>query len=597
MGGTSIPPDGTAFELAPYRIQNDNNNNNDDDDVGEETKHLLSVLAIDDGDGDDDHRPDGPDTASSTSCVVGRVLTELRVQSSTAMPALQSLVLSKIPWFVSLRFLGGIGGEEMAGAALATTLHNVTGMSLSVGFSFALSTLAGQAKGELVARGAAGSAGTGTRRREPSRRPNVDEDDNEEDDDLPAITPVVFLFRGMVIQLCLVVPVGLWWLRGVEGPLISLGQGLGLARSAATYLRILAPSLWAYSVQWTLTAWLQAIGLADVPARAVLVGVLLHVPLNYLFVDVLGMGYLGCGWATATFQVVQATYLISYVVRNPQRLLEATGGAAIGRTTMTFRKELHLAVSSIRGLAQYLGLAVPGLVIISEWWASETAIFLSGRLSPHGEAALAGMTIYQSINTFCFMAPMAFSISGASRVGNLLGAGLGSAAAWAGYVSVGAAAVSSGLLGLALFLLPHDVLPRLVAPDEDVVREAARTIPLLALYVFADGIQVALNGIIKGCGRQCVTVPIVVVAYWVLAVPLAYYLAFVRHDGESSCNDGEDDDGEHDRRFCGVVGLVGGMTLGTWSHMLLLALAVFGTTHWKHEAEKAKERVKEGQTG
>ena len=28
--------------------------------------------------------------------------------------------MSKIPWFISLRFLGSIGGEELAAAALAT---------------------------------------------------------------------------------------------------------------------------------------------------------------------------------------------------------------------------------------------------------------------------------------------------------------------------------------------------------------------------------------------------------------------------------------------------------------------------------------------
>jgi MATE family multidrug resistance protein len=232
-------------------------------------------------------------------------------------------------------------------------------------------------------------------------------------------------------------------------------------------------------------------------------------------------------------------------------------------------------------------LALPGIVIISEWWASETAIFLSGRLSPNPEETLAGMTIYQSINTFCFMFPMAFAISGTARVGNLLGAGLDQEAAWAGSVSVASAAIVSTLLGFILYTLPHDLLPSLFAPNETgVIYETSRTIPLLALYVIADGIQVALNGIIKGCGRQCITIPIVVVAYWVIGVPLAYYLTFVRHEGESSCDDASD-------KFCGDVGLVSGMTIGTWCHMLLLAVAVIGTTNWKEESRKAKDRVAE----
>lgn len=119
-----------------------------------------------------------------------------------------------------------------------------------------------------------------------------------------------------------------------------------------------------------------------------------------------------------------------------------------------------------------------------------------------------------------------------------------------------------------------------------VILETSRTMPLLAVYVFADGIQVALNGIIKGCGRQWITVPIVVVAYWMIGVPLAYYIAFVRNHGEMVC---DSDTPSH--YFCGDVGLVAGMTIGTWVHMLLLAIVVGLSTDWNKEAQKARERV------
>jgi MatE len=81
-----------------------------------------------------------------------RTFQEIVVQSKTALPTLQSMVFTKIPWLISLRFVGGMGAPQLAAAALATTLCNVTGMALSVGLSSALSTLSGQAKGELVSR-------------------------------------------------------------------------------------------------------------------------------------------------------------------------------------------------------------------------------------------------------------------------------------------------------------------------------------------------------------------------------------------------------------------------------------------------------------
>jgi MATE family multidrug resistance protein len=345
------------------------------------------------------------------------------------------------------------------------------------------------------------------------------------------------------------------------------------------------------SISYSLTAWLQSIGMADVPAKAAVLGLLLHLPFNWFFVYFLDWGYLGCGAATVCFHLLQPIFIISYLCfydHGRDRLLESSGGSAIGRTALTFRKEFWLAISSWRGYTQYLSLALPGIIIISEWVASETAIFLSGRLLPDPEIALGGMTIYQSINSFCFMFPVAFSISASARVGNLLGAGEPIGAAFAANVGILCAAAISLFIGILLFCIPHTALPSLFAPGaEGVILETSRTIPMLATYVVADGIQAALSGVIKGCGRQLVTVPIVLVAYWVVGVTLAYYIAFVRHDRQTFCDDSY---------FCGDVGLVAGMTAGTWVHMLMLAVVVGLSTDWREESRKAKARVAETTT-
>jgi Na+-driven multidrug efflux pump len=65
---------------------------------------------------------------------------EIAEQWKTAFPAIAGMLLYKFPWLISLRFVGGIGAEELAAAALASTLCNVTGLSLSVGLSSAADT-------------------------------------------------------------------------------------------------------------------------------------------------------------------------------------------------------------------------------------------------------------------------------------------------------------------------------------------------------------------------------------------------------------------------------------------------------------------------
>jgi MATE family multidrug resistance protein len=181
------------------------------------------------------------------------------------------------------------------------------------------------------------------------------------------------------------------------------------------------------------------------------------------------------------------------------------------------------------------------------------------------------------------MFPAAVSVAGSARVGFLLGAGDPVGANFASNVNVVFAGTVSGTLGFILFLTPHRFFPSLFAPDgNDMIEQTSRLLPLLSLYVFADGMQYAFNGIMKGCGRQVATMPIVVVSYWIIGIPLAYYLAFMRNDG-IMC---EDD------YFCGDVGLVAGMTTGTWVHMLLLGIVIMGTTNWEMEVKKSKERLK-----
>jgi MATE family multidrug resistance protein len=143
----------------------------------------------------------------------------------------------------------------------------------------------------------------------------------------------------------------------------------------------------------SILAWVQSIGMAFVPAYAAMLGLVLHVPLNLFFIYVVGWGYLGCAVATVCFQLVQPIFMIIYLfglARGRRQLIESMGGRAIGRTGLTFWKEFSIAVSSMQGYLQYLGLALPGIIIISEWWASETSIFLSGRLVPYPELALGG---------------------------------------------------------------------------------------------------------------------------------------------------------------------------------------------------------------
>jgi hypothetical protein len=92
------------------------------------------------------------------------------------------------------------------------------------------------------------------------------------------------------------------------------------------------------------------------------------------------------------------------------RTLRCMAAGAVGRTSPSFWLEAKVAVSFTSGIIRYLALALPGIIAIPEWWASETAIFLSGRLVPFPDLALGALSLYQSINTFCYVLPLGLSV-------------------------------------------------------------------------------------------------------------------------------------------------------------------------------------------
>ena len=180
------------------------------------------------------------------------------------------------------------------------------------------------------------------------------------------------------------------------------------------------------------------------------------------------------------------------------------------------------------------------------------------------------------------MFPMGMSVGGSARIGNQLGSGNSKGAQLSAIVCISTSGLLSAILGSVLYFTPHAVFPSLFTSDKALIDTTSQVVSLLSIYVIGDGMQASLNSIIKGCGRQCALMPIIIIAYWFVALPLAYHFAFVRSGGSTECSD---------KSFCGVVGLVAGMTIGTWTHFVLLAVYCFGMIDWKKESKLAKERL------
>ncbi|GMI16193.1 hypothetical protein TrLO_g12938 [Triparma laevis f. longispina] len=463
---------------------------------------------------------------------------------SISLPVTLNMIFYRLPWLASLHFVGNLDlleglGSPLAAAALASTIANVTGLSIVIGLSSSLSTLSSQSFGHLQ---------------------------NSSSSQLPQ-----FLTTGLTVHYLFTIPIALMWLTELPyKALIALGQPEVLSRNTGEYLKLLSPGLLGHTLMFTLMPFCQSIGLSKIPAISATLAAIIHVPLNLLLIP--SYGYLGAASATSITQWIGPliVYLIIFVIRKSHT------------RAITKSQDLTLCFNGTNPklIFQYLRLGLPGLITISEWWASEVAIFLAGHLSPSPETGISAMTIYQSLNSSCFMFAVGFSVAASSRVGKFLGMHEPVSAKYASRIATFGACLASGTLGFFMYTTDHTILPRLFTNSEEVVQATAATLPLLSLYVFADGVQVTLSGVLKGCGMQMWMMPVVVFSYWFIGLPFSYYVTFVLNKGEA-CGHG----------MCGVVGLTSGMCLGTWVHFLLMIYLVECKVDWKEMSERAIDNV------
>lgn len=539
---------------------------------------------------------------------------EIQIQLKTFTPTLVGMMLTRVPWLISLRYLGRLcTTEQLAAASFANSLANITGLAFAWALTSAISTLTSQSKGELTKRilenGGDDEENGGIIEMRPKLlervqllkakdsssdsltlatelsssadslspstivRDNIETDIVVSEDDLPLITPLVILYRGLFVITMFILPVTCWWIFGMRSTLKAMKQDDGLIDLTIPYLKILIPGLFGISYHWTISAWLQSIGLAHILPWVGGIGLALHIPANYILMVTCGFGYYGNAWATVINQISQPLVLILYLTCTEHgrvQVLDAIGATALGRSGSSWR-EVHVALST--GIFQYLQLAFPSIIAVSEWWAGEVCTVLAGNL-PFPDISLGSMAMFQILNDMAFMFPTAWNAAGTMRIGNWLGGNEPEKAQHSSRVLLTCSVLSSVTLAMLLLSFPYDFFPSLFAPEaEELIKMTSKTIPFLAVYMIGDSVACSCNGIMKGCGRQLAELPAVVTAYWFIGVPVAYHQAFTKQQG--------------------VVGLVTGTTLGTCAHGFFLLLVVGLCTNWRHEADLAQKRVRE----
>jgi MATE family multidrug resistance protein len=255
------------------------------------------------------------------------------------------------------------------------------------------------------------------------------------------------------------------------------------------------------------------------------------------------MGVNGSALSTVFARVTMATALLGFAWRYERK-----------RGHPLFR---HWAGPQVARLKRLMKLGAPaGGQILLEVGAWNLATFSAGYLTP---VALATHQIVLNYASVTYMVPLGISAAAAVSVGHAVGAGDRARARRAGWLALGLGTSFMLLAAMALLIWPRPLI-ELYTNDARVLAVGPGLLAIVAAFEVFDGIQTVSTGALRGLGETRAPMLANLVGYWVLGLPLGFFLCFGLR--------------------WGIYGLWIGLTLA----LVVIALALIA--RWKRDAER-----------
>jgi MATE family multidrug resistance protein len=320
------------------------------------------------------------------------------------------------------------------------------------------------------------------------------------------------LQRAIVLACLISIPIGASWYF-TEDIMVAFGQDTAHAAAAQRYLEVQVWSLPCFFVFQALRQYLQAQGVMRPGLWVVIVANLFNLVANWALIwGHLGfpaMGLEGAGIATSSTRGFLMLGLIAWVLVN-----ELHADAWVPWSREAFDTE---------GLREIIVLGLPiALQYGLEGWAFQISGLMAGWL---GQAELAAHTAVLNLASISFMMALGVSIGATTRVGNLIGMQRFDQAQRSAWLAFAMGAAAMGLAGLC-FVFGRELLPRIYNNDPTVIALAAAILPVAAAFQIFDGAQCVGGGILRGMGRTRPAAVFNFMAYYVIALPLGWFLAF-----------------------------------------------------------------------
>lgn len=292
---------------------------------------------------------------------------------------------------------------------------------------------------------------------------------------------------------------------------------------AIPYFRIIGISIIPFIIGMGLIQFVEALSHTKLPMIVNVLANITNVILNYAFIyGVWGFpqwGLLGAGWATLVARTAVPLVIVICLFTLPKLKFYTQSFFKIKLQGVYFEKLLKIGLP----IAFQTTFEVVAFVM---------AAIMVGWV---GTFQLAAHQVALSISIVSYLISMGLSQGTTIHVANQLGAGKKNRVARAGNSSIFMVIVFMFFASLLILSTRH-FLPTLFVSENDLygaemVELAAYLLLFVSIYQFSDGIQVVSLGALRGLEDVKIPTIITFFAYWVVAIPLGYFLGIYKNWG------------------------------------------------------------------
>lgn len=256
-------------------------------------------------------------------------------------------------------------------------------------------------------------------------------------------------------------------------------------------------------------------GLSNTRAALVisLVGNLANILLNYCLINGrLGLpelGYMGSAWASFISRILMGGLFMLLIFRS-----------ALTRDIAVLFRQVTINWTELRRLAR-IGLN-SGAQFTIEVAAFAVAGFMAGSF---GKEQIDAHGIALSLAALTYMFGSGIGSAATIRVGVYRAKQNWAELKHAASVAMRLVVLVMGGCGL-LFLIFDEVLPMAFSREPSILHLASQLLVVAAMFQLFDGLQVTLLGVLRGLEDARIPTLVTLIGYWVVALPLAWFLAF-----------------------------------------------------------------------